>query len=72
MATAYITSNPGRELVASFFHYLEMRRETRARRAVYNQTFRELSALTRRELDDIGVARSDISDIAREAADLVR
>lgn len=42
--------------------------ESRARRAVYQQTVRELSALTARELDDLGISRSMISRIAQEAA----
>jgi uncharacterized protein YjiS (DUF1127 family) len=41
--------------------YLENRR-------VYLQTRRELSTFTDRELDDLGIARSDIDRIAREAA----
>jgi uncharacterized protein YjiS (DUF1127 family) len=39
-----------------------------ARRAVYAQTVRELNALTERELADLGIARADITTIAREAA----
>ena len=43
----------------------ETARRNLALRAEYNRTFNELNNLTRRELDDIGVARSDIADIAR-------
>lgn len=39
-----------------------------ARRAIYNQTVRELDALTNRELADLGIDRSEISALAREAA----
>ena len=39
-----------------------------ARRAVYNQTVRELAALTERELADLGISRLDIPAVAREAA----
>lgn len=42
--------------------------EARARRAVYRQTVRELSALTSRELNDLGLSRSMITRIAQEAA----
>ncbi len=35
----------------------------------YRSTFRELSALSDRELDDIGVARCDVRLIARQSAD---
>ncbi|MEY4696118.1 MAG: hypothetical protein RIT14_546 [Pseudomonadota bacterium] len=39
-----------------------------ARRAVYAQTVRELNVLTDRELADLGISRSAISSVAREAA----
>ena len=39
-----------------------------ARRAVYAQTVRELNALTDRELADLGIARTSIAEVAREAA----
>ncbi|MFO1032628.1 MAG: DUF1127 domain-containing protein [Hyphomicrobiales bacterium] len=34
----------------------------------YNRTVAELSALTNRELSDLGIARTDIQRVAREAA----
>jgi uncharacterized protein YjiS (DUF1127 family) len=40
----------------------------RARFREYLRTHKELSALTKRELDDIGIDRSDISAIAYEQA----
>ncbi len=42
--------------------------ESRARRAVYRQTLRELNALTTRDLNDLGISRSMITRLAREAA----
>lgn len=42
--------------------------ENRARNAVYRQTIRELNALTERDLADLGIHRSMITRIAREAA----
>lgn len=39
-----------------------------ARRAVYNQTVRELNILTDRELADLGLSRFDIPSVAHEAA----
>jgi uncharacterized protein YjiS (DUF1127 family) len=36
----------------------------------YRETVRELQALTRRELNDLGIQRVDISRLAREAARL--
>jgi uncharacterized protein YjiS (DUF1127 family) len=41
--------------------YLENRR-------VYLRTLRELSTSTDRELDDLGIARGDIENIARQQA----
>ena len=38
------------------------------RRAIFDQTVRELDALTNRELADLGIARLNIRDVAREAA----
>ncbi|MBH0239006.1 DUF1127 domain-containing protein [Methylobrevis albus] len=34
----------------------------------YQQTYRELSRLSSRELNDLGIARSDIAQLARQAA----
>lgn len=39
-----------------------------ARRAVYNQTVRELQSLSSRDLSDLGISHYNIADIAREAA----
>ena len=50
-----------RDRVASALAWLQARRE---RRRLYNQTVRELSQLSDRDLDDIGVSRWDIRDIA--------
>ncbi|MBD3625808.1 MAG: DUF1127 domain-containing protein [Rhodobacteraceae bacterium] len=41
----------------------------RRRRAIYNRTYRELAALTDRDLADISISRADIAAIARKAAD---
>ena len=42
--------------------------ENRAKRAVYTQTMRELSMLSTRELNDLGIHRSNIRRIAYETA----
>jgi len=47
---------------------IEALRAQRARQAAFRQTYDELAALSDRELADLGIARSDIADIAREAA----
>jgi uncharacterized protein YjiS (DUF1127 family) len=39
-----------------------------AERRAYNEAVRELSALSDRDLADIGIARVDIQAVAREAA----
>lgn len=51
-------------IVASF-------RKAREQRRVYNRTFNELSSMTPRELDDLGIAPGQIPFIAREAANMV-
>ena len=38
------------------------------RRAVYRRTVRELNALTEREMTDLGIHPSMITEVAREAA----
>lgn len=40
------------------------------KRALYMRTYRELQSLTDRELDDIGLSRSMIHEVATQAADL--
>jgi uncharacterized protein YjiS (DUF1127 family) len=39
---------------------------------IKNQTARELSHLTNRELNDIGIDRSEIKDIAKQQSPLLR
>lgn len=38
-----------------------------ANRAVYNKTVRELSRLSERELEDLGLNRADIHGVARQS-----
>jgi uncharacterized protein YjiS (DUF1127 family) len=47
---------------------IESLRAALRRRRVYNKTYRELSALTSRELEDLGIARSMIRRLAMDAA----
>lgn len=42
--------------------------EARAKRKVYRATLNELSALDARDLSDLGISRSEIPFLAREAA----
>ena len=48
-------------MINKFFKYLEARR-------VYNRTYRELSQLNDKDLNDIGLCRYDIHFIAEESA----
>lgn len=47
---------------------LDALRRERARRAAYRSTHDELSALSARELADLGISRCDVAAIARRAA----
>lgn len=42
------------------------------RRALYNETLRELSMMTDRDLNDLGIRRLDMDRIAREAAAMAK
>ena len=41
-----------------------------AQRRLYRQTVQELAALSPRELDDLGLSRSDITRVARQSVGL--
>ena len=45
-----------------------MVKEAVARRRLYSQTLAELSALTDRDLTDLGLSRANIAELAYEAA----
>ena len=69
---AYITSSAASSLglgqrVAAFF---ERARQARKAREIYRKTHDELSVLSDRDLADLGIARSNIASVAREAARL--
>lgn len=69
MTMAYATQIlSSQSLVARLNDALEALRAANHRRKVYNRTYRELSALTTRELDDLGIARSMIRRLAMDAA----
>ncbi|MBB4050679.1 DUF1127 domain-containing protein [Devosia sp. XJ19-1] len=44
-------------------------RKTFQKWAAYQQTVRELAALDNRQLNDLGISRTDISRVARNHAD---
>lgn len=67
---AYV--NTSRGMTASFADRisaaLKWANDAMTRRRIYRQTLRELSALSSRELNDLGIHRSMITRIALEAA----
>ncbi len=67
---AYVNSSRAASfsLADRFSGFVAQTKASLARRAVYNQTVRELVILSDRELADLGIARHDIPAVAREAA----
>lgn len=69
---AYVTSSHALNANLSPVRWVQNLRATLATRIAkaseYNQIVTELSSLTDRELTDIGVARSEIHDIAQKHA----
>jgi uncharacterized protein YjiS (DUF1127 family) len=69
---AYITGNAaptfgfGQRIAA----FVERARQARRTREIYRETYDELSALSDRDLADLGIARISIRDVALEAARL--
>lgn len=71
MAYAQTTDLFGASLIAKLQGAVASYRAASARRAVYLRTYEELNALADADLEDIGIARSQIEEIARtEAAKL--
>ena len=69
MAYAHTTQTAGFNLAEKFAAFSANWKLNRARRAVFNTTFNELNALSDRELNDIGLGRSDIRQVAWEHAE---
>lgn len=63
-----IPANPFSGLIAFVHHLSDRAADRRKQNAVYTRTLNELSALSNRELADIGLHRCEISRIAAEAA----
>ncbi|MCG7522283.1 DUF1127 domain-containing protein [Ruegeria sp. Ofav3-42] len=68
MAHTATASFGGFNIGARIANVIESIKEARARANEYQRTYSELQRLTNRELDDIGIRRCDIADIAREHA----
>lgn len=62
-----ITDTPA-GLAARVFHVLAYLADRRRKHALYHDTLSELSAMSDRDLADIGLRRGMIEDIARQAA----
>lgn len=68
MSHADTRLHSGFDLVGMLARLRETLTVQHARRVAYIKTYNELSALSARELADIGIGASQIEEIAREAA----
>lgn len=68
MAYTSETRPAGSALLNGFSATVEALKAARAKRKVFNRTVDELSSLSNAELADIGLSRSVIRAVAREAA----
>jgi uncharacterized protein YjiS (DUF1127 family) len=68
MSNSSVIRNSHSSLVARISTFFEGLRESHNRYRVYRQTVRELSVLSDRELNDLGIHRSMLDSIAIEAA----
>jgi len=66
MAYTATSTHGGVNLISRVADLIAKAKEAYALRAEYNRTFSELQGLSDRELNDIGVRRCDIKDIARD------
>ncbi|MES0827511.1 DUF1127 domain-containing protein [Ruegeria sp. SCP11] len=66
MAYTATTTHTGASLTERLTRFIAKAKEAYTLRAEYNRTYSELQGLTDRELNDIGVRRCDIKDIARD------
>ncbi|MCX7889085.1 MAG: DUF1127 domain-containing protein [Rhodobacteraceae bacterium] len=66
---AYVNSRTARPTLGERIQaWWESSKDYRARYATYRRTVRELESMSDRDLADIGISRSQIADIAAEAA----
>jgi uncharacterized protein YjiS (DUF1127 family) len=66
---AYVNSRSTTVSISDrFAAFFKAGKEMVERRQLYNRTLNELNALSDRDLMDLGMSRSNISAIAREAA----
>jgi uncharacterized protein YjiS (DUF1127 family) len=67
-----IPVHPFSGLVAGVHDLRKRAQERQATSSAYTRTLNELSAMSSRELADIGIRRSDIPEVAEEAAKIQR
>lgn len=72
IAETTITPSRHRDLYAVLDGWLDALKLNRRRNAIYRQTLRELSSLSERELNDIGLCRSQVQQVSQQAAMMVR
>ena len=66
---AYVNSRSASLSISDrFSSIVKMVKDGVARRQLFNRTLQELSALSDRDLTDLGLSRASIADVAREAA----
>jgi uncharacterized protein YjiS (DUF1127 family) len=66
---AYVNSRSASLSISDrFSSVVKMVKEAVARRRLYSRTLAELTALTDRDLTDLGLSRANIADLAYEAA----
>ena len=66
MAHVSTSFSTGFSFAARIEALVEAFKEAREQRQKYNQTVRELSGMSDRDLADIGISRFDIKDIAEQ------
>ena len=71
MANVIAHRNAGFHFSEVFRSLVVQLKDARKRRAAYARTYRELAGLTDRELADIGIARTQIDEIAQQHANML-
>ncbi|CUK15263.1 hypothetical protein RUE5091_03858 [Ruegeria denitrificans] len=66
MAYTATSTHGGFNPIARFGQFIADMKQAFTLRSEYNRTYSELQSLTDRELNDIGVRRCDIKDIAHD------
>ena len=68
---AYVNSRAASVTISDrFSNIVKLVKDAIERRRIYATTVKELSALSDRDLNDMGISRFAIADVAREAAQI--